>query len=77
MRTLQYLSRIQSCALFPLRPWEDEDRGRFTTGLHPEDQLHLGVDHATVLTKLREHGIPTRDVHGRPRPMSAARLMGA
>ena len=28
---------------------------------------HLGVDHTTVLTKLREHGIPTRDTHGRPR----------
>ena len=28
---------------------------------------HLGVDHTTVLTKLRERGIPTRDTHGRPR----------
>ena len=28
---------------------------------------HLGVDHTTVLTKLRERGIPTRDSHGRPR----------
>jgi transcriptional regulator of aromatic amino acid metabolism len=27
----------------------------------------LGVDHTTVLTKLRERGIPTRDTHGRPR----------
>ena len=29
---------------------------------------HLGVDHTTVPTKLRERGIPTRDAHGRPRP---------
>lgn len=28
---------------------------------------HLGVDHTTVLTKLRERGISTRDTHGRPR----------
>jgi hypothetical protein len=28
---------------------------------------HLNVDHVTVLTKLRERGIPTRDTHGRPR----------
>jgi hypothetical protein len=28
---------------------------------------HLGVDHTTVLTKLRERGIPTRHTHGRPR----------
>lgn len=28
---------------------------------------HLGVDHTTVLTKLRERGVPTRDSHGRPR----------
>jgi hypothetical protein len=28
---------------------------------------HLGVDHATVLTKLRERGVSTRDTHGRPR----------
>jgi hypothetical protein len=28
---------------------------------------HLGVDHTTVLTKLRKRGIPTRDTHGRPR----------
>ncbi|MBB2938728.1 hypothetical protein FHX82_005806 [Amycolatopsis bartoniae] len=28
---------------------------------------HLGVDHTTVLAKLRERGIPTRDTHGRPR----------
>jgi hypothetical protein len=27
----------------------------------------LGVDHTTVLTKLRERGMPTRDPHGRPR----------
>ena len=29
---------------------------------------HLNVEHTTVLTKLRERGIPTRDTHGRPRP---------
>jgi hypothetical protein len=28
---------------------------------------HLGVNHTTVLTKLRERGIPTRDSHGRQR----------
>ena len=28
---------------------------------------HLGVDHTTVLTKLRERGVPSRDTHGRPR----------
>jgi hypothetical protein len=28
---------------------------------------HLNVDHTTVLTKLRERGVPTRDTHGRPR----------
>jgi hypothetical protein len=28
---------------------------------------HLGVDHTTVLTKLRERGVATRDTHGRPR----------
>ena len=28
---------------------------------------HLDVDHTTVLTTLRERGIPTRDSHGRPR----------
>jgi hypothetical protein len=28
---------------------------------------HLGVNHTTVLNKLRERGIPTRDTHGRPR----------
>ncbi|ALG12257.1 hypothetical protein AOZ06_40185 [Kibdelosporangium phytohabitans] len=28
---------------------------------------HLNVDHTTVLTKLCERGIPTRDSHGRPR----------
>jgi hypothetical protein len=28
---------------------------------------HLSVDHTTVLTKLRERGIPTRDTHGQPR----------
>ena len=28
---------------------------------------HLGVNHTTVLNKLRERGIPTRDSHGRPR----------
>ena len=28
---------------------------------------HLNVDHTTVLTKLRERGILTRDTHGRPR----------
>ncbi|WP_409184916.1 hypothetical protein F9C11_11905 [Amycolatopsis sp. VS8301801F10] len=26
---------------------------------------HLGVNHATVLNKLRERGIHTRDTHGR------------
>jgi hypothetical protein len=29
---------------------------------------YLGVDHTTVLTTLRQRGIPTRDTHGRPRP---------
>jgi hypothetical protein len=29
---------------------------------------HLGVDPTTVLNRLREHGIPTRDTHGRARP---------
>jgi len=28
---------------------------------------HLNVDPTTVLTKLRERSIPTRDTHGRPR----------
>jgi hypothetical protein len=28
---------------------------------------HLNVAHTTVLTKLRQRGIPTRDTHGRPR----------
>lgn len=28
---------------------------------------HLGIVHTTVLAKLRERGIPTRDTHGRPR----------
>jgi hypothetical protein len=28
---------------------------------------HLGVNHTTVLNKLRERGIHTRDTHGRPR----------
>ncbi|MFI6774238.1 hypothetical protein [Nocardia sp. NPDC050412] len=28
---------------------------------------HLGVDPTTVLAKLRQRGIPTRDAHGRPR----------
>ncbi|WAL68745.1 hypothetical protein ORV05_13530 [Amycolatopsis cynarae] len=28
---------------------------------------HLNVNHTTVLNKLREHGIPARDTHGRPR----------
>ncbi|NYI89384.1 MULTISPECIES: helix-turn-helix domain-containing protein [Pseudonocardiaceae] len=28
---------------------------------------HLGVNHTTVLNKLRERGIPTRDTHGSPR----------
>ncbi len=28
---------------------------------------HLNVHHTTVLTKLREHAIPTRDPHARPR----------
>ena len=28
---------------------------------------HLKVNHTTVLNTLREHGIPTRDTHGRPR----------
>jgi hypothetical protein len=28
---------------------------------------HFNVDHVTVLNKLREQGIPTRDTHGRPR----------
>ncbi|MEU9685392.1 hypothetical protein [Amycolatopsis japonica] len=28
---------------------------------------HLDVDHTTVLNKLRERGVPTRDTHGRPR----------
>jgi hypothetical protein len=28
---------------------------------------HLGVNHTTVLNKLRERGVPTRDTHGRPR----------
>jgi hypothetical protein len=27
----------------------------------------LGADHTTVLAKLRERGVPTRDTHGRPR----------
>jgi hypothetical protein len=27
---------------------------------------HLNVHHTTVLTKLRERAIPTRDPHGRP-----------
>jgi hypothetical protein len=27
---------------------------------------HLGVDHTTVLTKLRERGVQTHDSHGRP-----------
>ncbi|SFO95103.1 hypothetical protein SAMN04489713_110340 [Actinomadura madurae] len=27
---------------------------------------HLGVNHTTVLNKLRERGIPTCDTHGRP-----------
>ena len=27
----------------------------------------LDVNHTTVLTKLRERGVPTRDAHGRPR----------
>ncbi|MDQ3764923.1 MAG: hypothetical protein M3460_26450 [Actinomycetota bacterium] len=29
---------------------------------------HLRVDPTTVLNRLRERGIPTRDTHGRPRP---------
>lgn len=29
---------------------------------------HLGVDHTTVLATVRQHDIPTRDTHGRPRP---------
>jgi hypothetical protein len=28
---------------------------------------HLSVDPITVLNRLREHGIPTRDAHGRSR----------
>jgi len=28
---------------------------------------HLTVEHSTVLAKLRERGVPTRDTHGRPR----------
>ncbi|WP_410624947.1 hypothetical protein [Amycolatopsis sp. cmx-8-4] len=28
---------------------------------------HLNVDHSTVLTKLRERSVLTRDTHGRPR----------
>ncbi|RSM78105.1 hypothetical protein DL991_18655 [Amycolatopsis sp. WAC 01375] len=28
---------------------------------------HLKVDHVTVLTRLRERGVQTRDTHGRPR----------
>jgi hypothetical protein len=28
---------------------------------------HLRVDPTTVLNRLRERGIPTRDTHGRPR----------
>jgi hypothetical protein len=28
---------------------------------------HLNVDPSTVLSKLRERGIPTRDTHGQPR----------
>ena len=28
---------------------------------------HLGVDPTTVLNRLRERGIPTRDAQGRPR----------
>ncbi|WP_153414793.1 helix-turn-helix domain-containing protein [Nocardia macrotermitis] len=28
---------------------------------------HLGVDSTTVLAKLRQRGVPTRDAHGRPR----------
>ncbi|MFI7195471.1 helix-turn-helix domain-containing protein [Nocardia nova] len=28
---------------------------------------HLGAAHTTILTALRQHGIPTRDTHGRPR----------
>ncbi len=28
---------------------------------------HLGVNHTTVLNKLHERGIPTRDTHGRSR----------
>ncbi|WP_280235192.1 hypothetical protein [Nocardia cyriacigeorgica] len=29
---------------------------------------HLGVAHTTVLTKLRERGVQTRNTHGRHRP---------
>jgi hypothetical protein len=28
---------------------------------------HLSVDPTTVLNRLRERGVPTRDTHGRPR----------
>jgi hypothetical protein len=36
-------------------------------GWSPARGRSLGVNHATVLNKLRERGIPTRDTHGRPR----------
>jgi hypothetical protein len=28
---------------------------------------HLSINPTTVLNRLRAHGIPTRDTHGRPR----------
>jgi hypothetical protein len=31
---------------------------------------HLGIDHTTVLTQLRERGVPTRGTHGRPRGLT-------
>lgn len=34
---------------------------------HGETMYQLGANPTTVLTKLRQRGIPTRDAHGRPR----------
>ncbi len=39
-----------------------------TSAGHARVGEHLGVEHTTILAKLRQHGIPTRDTHGRPRP---------
>ncbi|MGH3435255.1 MAG: hypothetical protein ACRDRN_02180 [Sciscionella sp.] len=70
-RTVSNISTGTACrcadAASPLAKSTTRSTSTASAGHWHESAKHLNVDHTTVLTKLRERGVPTRDSHGRPR----------